>query len=125
MAERVSLGFPYLYGDNVPYPQFADEEAPSALEPVLKFAAHVAALGIRFYRGLMFPEEYRNELVAQHGSWNRTVPIGYRVMRVLFNGQGQSSSMAGSGATARPGGRVVDLAELPDGSLLISDDFAV
>jgi len=126
------FGFPYVYGDNVPYPQFADEQPPrSMLAPELEFAAHVAALGIRFYRGAMFPKEYRHDaLVAQHGSWNRTDPIGYRVMRVRFNWQGRATGKkqvfidGWLGSDGKAWGRVVDLAELPDGSLLISDDFA-
>jgi glucose/arabinose dehydrogenase len=125
------FGFPYVYGDNVPYPQFADEQPPRyALAPELEFDAHVAALGIRFYRGSMFPKEYRNDaLVAQHGSWNRTDPIGYRVMRVHFNWQGRATGKevfidGWLGSDGEAWGRVADLAELPDGSLLISDDFA-
>jgi hypothetical protein len=58
--------------------------------PALNFEAHVAALGIRFYRGRLFPREYRNDaFVAQHGSWNRTDPIGYRVMHVDFDASGR------------------------------------
>jgi glucose/arabinose dehydrogenase len=125
------FGFPYVYGDNVPYPQFDDEQPPrNAFAPVLEFDAHAAALGIRFYRGSMFPKEYRNDaLVAQHGSWNRTDPLGYRVMRVIFNWKGMATDQevfidGWLGSDGKAWGRVVDLAELPDGSLLISDDFA-
>ena len=97
---------------------------------MLSFEAHVAALGIRFYRGRMFPEDYRHDaFVAQHGSWNRSDPIGYRVMRVRFDADGRPSGTevfidGWMGVTGRAWGRPVDLAELPDGSLLVSDDHA-
>jgi glucose/arabinose dehydrogenase len=107
---RMHFGFPYVYGENLPYPQFADQEPPERVfGPMLEFEAHVAALGIHFYHGSMFPEEYRHDaLVAQHGSWNRTDPVGYRSCESRST-QGakrsakRSSSMAGSAATVRPG----------------------
>jgi glucose/arabinose dehydrogenase len=132
-AARAGLhfGFPYVYGDGVPYPQLAAEEPPQrARSPTLAFDAHVAALGIDFYTGAMFPEDYRNDaLVAQHGSWNRSTPIGYRVMRVRFDDYGLPSRAevfidGWLGADGSISGRPVDLEELPDGSLLISDDHA-
>jgi glucose/arabinose dehydrogenase len=104
----------------VPHPQFADDQPlQSASVPVLEFAAHAAALGIRFYRGTMFPKAYRNDaLVAQHGSWNRTDPVGYQVMRVFFNWKGSATGQevfidGWLGADGEAWGRVVDLAELP------------
>jgi glucose/arabinose dehydrogenase len=125
------FGYPYLYGANVPYPKFANAKPPKgAVAPELELDAHAAALGIRFYRGSMFPDEYRHDaLIAEHGSWNRTDPIGYRVMRVHFNGQGRATDKevfidGWLGSDGVAWGRVVDLAELPDGSVLISDDFA-
>ena len=128
---RMHFGFPYVYGDNVPYPQFAGQEPPEKVfGPMLEFEAHVAALGIHFYRGSMFLQDYRHDaLVTQHGSWNRTDPVGYRVMRVHFNSIGKAVAKevfidGWLGSDGEAWGRVVDLAELPDGSLLISDDFA-
>ena len=125
------FGFPYVYGDNIPYPQFEGREPPQATTPpALAFEAHVAALGIDFYEGRMFPAEYRNDaFVAEHGSWNRTEPIGYRIMRVRFSpaGRPQGKWVFIDGWLAPDGsvsGRPVDLEELPDGSLLISDDHA-
>ena len=85
---------------------------------------------IDFYRGGMFPEDYRNDaLLAQHGSWNRSEPTGYRIMRVRFSpaGQPQGQWVFIDGWLGKDGsvsGRPVDLEELPDGSLLISDDDA-
>jgi glucose/arabinose dehydrogenase len=125
----LDFGYPYVYGDNVPYPQFADRTPPQpTTPPALEFEAHVAALGIHFYTGSMFPAEYRNDaFVAQHGSWNRSTPIGYRIMRVHFSPDGQPTGKevfidGWLGADGSVCGRPVDLKELPDGSLLISDD---
>lgn len=92
-----------------------------------KFKAHVAALGIRFYRGRQFPEQYHNQLfVAQHGSWNRSVPDGYRIAVVKFDkDKAISDEVFISGwLTGKEEvlGRPVDVLDLPDGSLLISDD---
>ena len=101
-----------------------------ATPPALALGAHVAALGIDFYRGRMFPEEYRNDaLIAEHGSWNRSQPVGYRIMRVRFSPAGQPRGKwvfidGWLGKDGSVSGRPVDLEELPDGSLLISDDHA-
>jgi glucose/arabinose dehydrogenase len=124
------FGYPYLYGPGQPYPQFAGREPPGPItQPEVNFDAHVAALGVHFYRGRMFPQDYRHDaFVAQHGSWNRSDPIGYRIMRVRFDGDGRPTGqevfiegwLGQGGAWGRP----VDVAELPDGSLLISDDEA-
>jgi glucose/arabinose dehydrogenase len=125
------FGYPYAYAPGQPYPQFAGQEPPGAItHPALSFEAHVAALGLRFYRGRMFPYDYRDDaFVAQHGSWNRTDPIGYRVMHVAFDANGRPTGQqvfidGWLGSDGRAWGRPVDLAELPDGSLLISDDEA-
>ncbi|MGH6921418.1 MAG: PQQ-dependent sugar dehydrogenase, partial [Geminicoccaceae bacterium] len=125
------FGYPFVYGDGVPYPQLADRLPPTeTTAPAVAFEAHVAALGIHFYRGAMLPDDFRNDaLVAQHGSWNRTDPIGYRIMRVRFDDQGLpvGKEVFVDGWLGDDGdawGRVVDIAELPDGSLLVSDDLA-
>ena len=124
-------GFPYLGGRSVQLTGFEDKEAPAdAVSPAIEFAAHTASLGIRFYRGDMFPPEYRHDaFVAQHGSWNRTVPIGYRIMRVRFDEAGMAvgKEVFADGWLREDGsvlGRPVDIAELADGSLLVSDDHA-
>jgi glucose/arabinose dehydrogenase len=124
------FGYPYLYGPGQPYPQFAGREPPGPVtQPEVNFDAHVAALGVHFYRGRMFPQDYRHDaFVAQHGSWNRSDPIGYRIMRVRFDADGRPTGqevfiegwLGQGGAWGRP----VDVAELPDGSLLVSDDEA-
>jgi glucose/arabinose dehydrogenase len=123
------FGFPYVYGDGVFYPQFAGLDPPRPpTPPALALAAHGAALGIDFYQGGMFPEDYRNDaLIAQHGSWNRSEPVGYRIMRVRFSPAGQPQGQwvfidGWLGQDGSVSGRPVDLEELSDGSLLISDD---
>jgi glucose/arabinose dehydrogenase len=125
------FGYPYIYAPGQPYPQFADREPPGRITyPVVRFEAHVAALGVRFYRGRMFPRDYRHDaFVTQHGSWNRSEPIGYRIMRVRFDASGRPTGKevfidGWLGPGGRAWGRPVDIAELPDGSLLVSDDHA-
>jgi glucose/arabinose dehydrogenase len=125
------FGFPYRYAPGEAYPQFAAQEPPAPVtHPVVNFEAHVAALGIHFYRGRLFPDDYRHDaLVAQHGSWNRSDPIGYRIVRVPFDANGRPTGTevfidGWLGAGGRAWGRPVDIAGLPDGSLLISDDEA-
>lgn len=123
------FGFPYCHGGDVPDPQFgtADKPCSQFTAPVWKFKAHVATLGMRFYRGGQFPTEFRNQLfVAQHGSWNRTIPQGYNVSLVKFAQGKPASEQVFIDGWLTPGndviGRPVDILELPDGSLLISDD---
>ena len=89
---------------------------------------HVAAIGMRFYTGTMFPAAYRNQIfIAEHGSWNRSTPIGYRVMMVrLAGGQAVSYEPFAEGWLERTTawGRPVDVEVMPDGALLVSDDNA-
>jgi glucose/arabinose dehydrogenase len=122
------FGYPYCHGDAISDPEYGKEKKCSDFKPpVWNFKAHVAALGIRFYRGRQFPEQYHNQLfVAQHGSWNRSVPDGYRVVMVKFDkNKAVSDEIFISGwLTGKEDvlGRPVDVLDLPDGSLLISDD---
>lgn len=127
--EGQHFGFPYRWGDNQPDPDLGSK-APKGLtfqKPALGFAAHVAPLGMRFYRGKMFPEKYRGQiLVAQHGSWNRSSKIGYRVMLVKLQGNkvvGKEVFLGGFLNSGNVSGRPVDVQELADGSLLVSDDY--
>ena len=91
--------------------------------------AHAADLGMTFYRGTMFPEKYRGGIFsAQHGSWNRTTPIGARVMftKLKEDGSAEATEVFAEGWLTPNGeyiGRPVDVAQLPDGSLLVSDDY--
>ena len=123
------FGFPFCHGGTISDPEFGAERPCSAFTPPEKnLGPHVASLGMRFYRGSMFPPEYRGQiLIAEHGSWNRSHKIGYRVTRVrLENGHAVSYEpfiegwLEGQSAWGRP----VDVQELPDGSILVSDDKA-
>jgi len=122
------FGFPYCHGGDIPDPEFsADKKCRQFTAPVWKFKAHIAPLGLRFYRGKQFSVEYKNQLfVAEHGSWNRSEPQGYRVAMVKFNqGKPVSEQVFIDGWLTKDGkvlGRPVDILEMPDGSLLISDD---
>ena len=131
-AHRPGLhfGFPDYGGGHDRPPAYRRRPAPEGVVfPAVEFGAHVAALGVRFYTGDRFPADYRGDaFVAQHGSWNRSKPDGYRVVRVRFDEEGRAAGYVPfiegwlSGSTAW--GRPVDLLQLPDGSLLISDDRA-
>jgi len=129
-APRAGLhfGFPFCHGGFILDPDLGTGHDCSAFQkPVQKLGAHVASLGVRFYDGAMFPPEYRGQLlIAEHGSWNRSVPDGYRVSRVRLEGE-QAVDYAPLVTGFRDGGetrgRPVDLLVLPDGSVLISDDF--
>jgi glucose/arabinose dehydrogenase len=127
----LDFGFPYYAGGHAVSPSYRGRTPPAnATFPAIEFGAHVAALGIHFYRGAMFPAEYRRDaFVAQHGSWNRSVPDGYRLMRIRFDGSGraQRAEPFAEGFLQPNGdvwGRPVDVKTLPDGSLLLSDDLA-
>jgi len=124
------FGFPYLHGHDLADPRFADER-PAGLEirrPVLELGPHVAALGMRFYDGAGFPPEYQGQIfVAEHGSWNRSQKIGYRVMLVRLGGpqEARAEVFAEGWLDAeanRAWGRPVDVEVMPDGALLVSDD---
>ena len=93
--------------------------------------AHAADLGIVFYTGKKFPAKYQGGVfTAQHGSWNRTKPIGARIMftSLKADGSADKTEVFADGwldpETNQYRGRPVDVANLPDGSLLVSDDFA-
>ncbi len=123
------FGFPYCHGGDIPDPEFgADKKCRQFTAPVWKFKAHMAPLGLRFYRGKQFPDEFKNQLfVAEHGSWNRSEPQGYRIALVRFKQtQAISEQVFIDGWLSKDGkviGRPVDILEMPDGSLLISDDM--
>ena len=130
-APRAGLhfGFPYCHEGEVPDPVYGSIAPCSDFEPpVVKLGPHVAGLGMRFYTGSMFPETYRHQVfVAQHGSWNRSFPIGYRVMRVKLAGnQAEEYEVFVDGwlRGAQAWGRPVDVLVMPDGALLVSDDRA-
>jgi glucose/arabinose dehydrogenase len=125
----MNFGYPYCHGGNIPDPEFGSKRnCADFTPPAMNLGPHVAALGMRFYTGKMFPEEYRNQIfIAEHGSWNRSIPIGYRITLVKLDGnKALSYEVFADGwlQGTRAWGRPVDLMVLPDGSLLVSDDKA-
>src|SRR5436853_606346 len=78
------FGFPYFHARGIPDPDFSKgKRREDYVEPEVEMGPHVAALGMRFYEGAMFPPAYKGRIfIAQHGSWNRSKKIGYRVMMV-------------------------------------------
>lgn len=122
------FGYPYCHGGEILDPQFgADKKCADYVAPVWKFKAHNAPLGMRFYQGHQFPESYKHQLfVAQHGSWNRTEPDGYRIALITFKDSKPVNEQVFIDGWLTQNqevlGRPVDILELPDGSLLISDD---
>jgi len=127
------FGYPYWHEGTVKDPDFGSKgKAQSAyVAPVAKLGPHTAPLGMRFYEGDMFPAEYQNQiLVAKHGSWNRSKKSGYVVSleKIDANSKVIGEETFASGwlddASQEVWGRPVDVQELPDGSLLISDDMA-
>lgn len=123
------FGFPYCHGAAIPDPEFGEEQSCAEFTPPeQELGPHVAALGMRFYDGGQFPEEYQNRIfIAEHGSWNRAEPIGYRVTMVtLENGTPVSYEVFAEGwlQGGDAWGRPVDVEVAGDGSLLVSDDRA-
>ncbi|GAB4330890.1 MAG: sorbosone dehydrogenase family protein [Candidatus Abyssubacteria bacterium] len=123
------FGYPFCHGDDISDPEFGGLRACEEFTPpAMELGPHVAALGMRFYTGTMFPEEYRNQIfIAEHGSWNRTTPIGYRVTLVRLDGSravSYETFAEGWLQGGRAWGRPVDVLVMPDGSLLVSDDRA-
>jgi len=123
------FGFPYCHGEALRDPEHnAGRDCGQFTPPARALGPHVAALGMRFYTGRMFPEAYRGGIfIAEHGSWNRSTPIGYRVTFVkVENGRAVSyvpfatGWLKGGSATGRP----ADVLVMADGSLLVSDDKA-
>jgi glucose/arabinose dehydrogenase len=126
------FGFPWYGGGKIRTNEYKDSEPPAdAVFPQVEQVAHAADLGLVFYTGKMFPAEYRGGIFsAQHGSWNRTTPVGARVMFTALDDEGNAtgSKVFAEGwldpETGEYLGRPVDVAQLPDGSILVSDDFA-
>jgi glucose/arabinose dehydrogenase len=123
------FGFPYCHGKNIPDPEFGKmRKCEEFTPPAMELGPHVAALGMRFYTGEMFPEEYQNQIfIAEHGSWNRSIPIGYRITLVrLQENQAISYEVFAEGwlQGRTAWGRPVDVLVMPDGALLVSDDKA-
>jgi len=123
------FGYPYCHQGDTADPEFGRKHACAEFSPpAAKLGPHVAALGMRFYTGTQFPAEYRNNIfIAEHGSWNRSRKIGYRIARIVVDGGRvvkheifAEGWLEGDSAWGRP----VDVEVMPDGSLLVSDDQA-
>ena len=127
----LNFGFPWYGGGHIRTNEYKDETPPEGLVfPEIETPAHAADLGMTFYTGTNFPKKYIGGIFfAQHGSWDRTVPIGARVSFASLkpDGTGDKAEVFAEGWLNEKGaydGRPVDVAQLPDGSLIVSDDFA-
>lgn len=124
------FGYPFCHGGTLPDPEFGlRRQCREFIPPAQNLGPHVAPLGMRFYTGSQFPAAYRNQIfIAEHGSWNRSRKIGYRVtlVRLGQNGKAMSYETFASGWLQGESvwGRPADIHMLPDGSLLVSDDHA-
>lgn len=130
-APRMGLhfGFPYWHGSGIADPKYGKGHRKEEFSlPEQELGPHVASLGMRFYTGNQFPPEYRNQIfIAEHGSWNRTEPLGYRITQVRLQGNRSVSYTVFAEGWLQDGGawgRPIDLQVMPDGSLLVSDDKA-
>ena len=125
-----NFGHPWYGGGDVRTNEYKDQEVPVEVTmPVSETVAHAADLGMMFYTGDMFPAEYKNAIFsAQHGSWNRTTPIGARVMVSMIDDEGNVTTKPFAEGWIDPNGeylgRPVDVAQMRDGSILVSDDLA-
>jgi len=124
------FGFPYCHQGNLPDQQFGwgHDCLKEVTQPIALLEPHSAPLGARFYTGRMFPREYDQTLfVARHGSWNKTQKIGGDIIVVSLNPDGTVKSwkpfLTGFLVDNKYIGRPVDLLQMPDGSMLISDDW--
>ena len=129
IAEPGDYGWPYCYGNNVTDPEYGDvERCRETISPALELPAHNAPLGLDFYQGENFPAEYRGDVfLALHGSWNRSIPDGYKVVRVrVENGKPLLAEDFATGwlRGRRAWGRPVDVLSGLDGALYVSDDRA-
>ncbi|MCU0358248.1 MAG: sorbosone dehydrogenase family protein [Cyclobacteriaceae bacterium] len=126
------FGYPYCHGGTIKDPEFGNKRPCSDFTaPAQNLGPHTAPLGLKFYTGTMFPDAYKNQLfIAEHGSWNRSKKIGYRVSLVKVDNNNRSLGYEtfASGwlddETQKVWGRPVDVLVLKDGSMLVSDDQA-
>ncbi len=128
--QGMHFGYPYRHGRDIADPEYGDKAKGDIFTaPARELGPHVAALGMRFYTGTMFPQKYRKQIfIAEHGSWNRGEKIGYRITMVGLENNDAVSYEAFAEGWLQPGnkvwGRPVDLEIMSDGSMLVSDDQA-
>ena len=124
----MNFGYPFCHQGDFLDPEFGKGRSCDEFDkPEMKLGAHVAALGMRFYNGNMFPAEYKgNIFIAEHGSWNKTKKSGYQVVRVVLDGKNKPVKLepfiTGWVEGENFWGRPVDVQVLKDGSMLVSDD---
>jgi len=126
------FGFPYCHQGDTIDPEFGEGKSCSDyVAPEINLGPHVAPLGLDFYTGTVFPQSYQNNaFIAEHGSWNRAEKIGYRIKRIEFDAEHKASKQEVfaegwlSDDKSEVWGRPNDVLNMPDGSMLISDDFA-
>ncbi|MCB0765943.1 MAG: sorbosone dehydrogenase family protein [Flavobacteriales bacterium] len=128
-TEGEHFGYPYCHAGTIADPEFGDQrDCGEFVPPAAKLGPHVAPLGCRFYTGKGFPQRYHHALfIAEHGSWNRSEPIGYRVVVAFPQADGSAVTEVFAEGWLQGGrktGRPVDVLAAPDGSLLVSDDAA-
>ncbi len=126
----MNFGYPWCHQGDTLDPEFGrGKSCADYTPPALQLGAHVAALGLTFYTGSMFPSEYHNQLlIAQHGSWNRSEKVGCNIVLVRFDEQGKvlgqepfaTGWLQGDDCWGRPN----DVLQMPDGSILVADDKA-
>nr|WP_239022953.1 sorbosone dehydrogenase family protein [Pontibacter mangrovi] len=122
------FGYPYCHAGEIKDPEFGKERScDEFVAPVQKLNPHGGTLGMKFYTGKMFPQEYADRIfIAEHGSWNRSKKIGYRVMQAQMDSQGNVTGYEpfaeGWLQGEKDWGRPVDVLVMKDGSLLVSDD---
>ena len=129
-APGLHFGFPFCHGGVIQDPEFGRGRSCAEFEPPAQpLGAHVAPLGMKFYTGTMFPPAYRGQVfIAEHGSWNRSRKIGYRVSLVRIDPAGAATAYETFAEGWLQGqdnwGRPADVLVMPDGALLVSDDQA-
>jgi glucose/arabinose dehydrogenase len=124
----MDFGFPYCHAGRISDPKFGEKKkCEETTKPEQELGPHVAALGMRFYTGSMFPDEYIGRVfIAEHGSWNRSTPLGYRLMTVKAPmGTSESYEIFAEGwlQGREAWGRPVDVLVTPSGAMLVSDDL--
>ncbi|GAB4183939.1 MAG: hypothetical protein Tsb0017_25440 [Geothermobacteraceae bacterium] len=130
IVEGGDYGWPWCYGDRTPDLELGSRQrCSSTIPPAVALQAHVAPLGLTFGEGLAGPIDWRDDLfLAEHGSWNRSEPVGYQVVRIPFDGKNPAGDpvplLAGWLRNGHAWGRPVDVAVGPDGALYVTDDRA-
>ena len=130
--DHLHFGYPFCHQGDIADPEFGKQKScDEFVKPAALMGPHTAPLGMEFYTGRQFPATYQNQIfVARHGSWNRSKKSGYDICIVTLDSTGTVESVKPfvegwlDSSTDDVWGRPVDLEQLPDGSLLISDDFA-